>query len=162
MEAKINWQGRMSFSGVADSGFTLKLGTDPSVGGDNDGARPMEMIAIGWAGCTAMDVISILNKKREDVTDFEVKVSIARADEHPKVFTAAVFDYIVSGHGVDENAVARAIELSLTHYCPANAMLGRVTPAQFRYQIYEDLGEGRRELIKSGEYMPAAAAPVGG
>lgn len=160
MEAKINWQGRMSFSGVADSGFTLKLGTDPSVGGDNDGARPMEMIAIGWAGCTAMDVISILNKKRQDITDFEVKLGAARADEHPKVFTAVVFDYIVVGRGVDEAAVVRAIELSLTRYCPANAMLGRIIPTQFRYQIYEDLGEGRRALVKSGEYLPAAAASL--
>jgi len=162
MEAKVNWQGRMSFNGVADSGFTLKLGTDPSVGGDNDGARPMEMIAIGWAGCTAMDVISILTKKRQDVTDFEVKVNLARAQDHPKVFSGAAFDYVVTGHKVDANAVVRAIELSLTVYCPANAMLGRITPTQFRYQVYEDLGEGRRQLVKSGEFLPAATAPVNG
>jgi putative redox protein len=162
MEAKVNWQGRMSFTGVADSGFALKLGTDPSVGGDDDGARPMEMLAIGWAGCTAMDVISILNKKRQDITDFEVKVSASRSDEHPKVFTGAAFEYVVVGHAVDEAALLRAIELSLTRYCPANAMLGRLMPTQFRYHIYEDLGEGRRELVKSGAYLPAAAAQVSG
>lgn len=162
MEAKVNWQGRMSFTGVADSGHALKLGADAGVGGDDDGARPMEMIAIGWAGCTAMDVISILMKKRQDVTDFEIKVNAARADEHPKVFTGAAFEYHIAGRGVDEAAVVRAIELSLTRYCPANAMLGKLMPTQFKYFIYEDQGDGRRELLKSGEYLPTAAEQASG
>jgi putative redox protein len=122
----------------------------------------MELIAIGWAGCTAMDVISILNKKRQEVTGFEVTVNAARADEHPKVFTGAVFEYHIAGHRVDEAAVVRAIELSLTRYCPANAMLGRLMPTQFKYFIYEDQGEGRRGLVKSGEYLPSAAEQVSG
>jgi putative redox protein len=162
MEAKVSWQGRMSFTGMGESGFALKLGTDPSVGGDNDGARPMEMIAIGWAGCTAMDVVAILTKKRQDITDFEVKFNGSRAEDHPKIFTGAAFDYIIVGHAVDEAAVLRAIELSTTRYCPANAMLGKLMPTQFHYHIYEDLGEGRRELVKSGEFLPAEAARVSG
>jgi len=90
MEAKVNWQGRLTFIGTADSGFSVGLGGDAAAGGDSDGFRPMEMLAIGLAGCTAMDVISILGKKRQEVTDFEVKVHAGRAQEHPKVFTYAV------------------------------------------------------------------------
>jgi putative redox protein len=84
MEAKVNWKGRLSFTGTADTGFTLPLGANPKVGGDNDGFRPMELMALSLAGCTAMDVISILTKKRQEVTGFEVQVHADRAEEHPK------------------------------------------------------------------------------
>ncbi len=78
---------------------------------------PMELIAIGLAGCTAMDVISILKKKRQHVTDFEVRVHAQRAEEHPKVFIAAEIEYLIYGHQVDEQAVRRSIELSAKTYC---------------------------------------------
>jgi putative redox protein len=154
MDSKVIWQGRMSFNGIADSGFTIPLGTDPAVGGDNDGARPMELFAIGLAGCTAMDVISILQKKRMDVTGFEVKTHIESAAEHPKVFTHAVLEYIVSGHAVEEAALVRAIELSATRYCPAQAMLSKIFPIEMKYQIYEEQEGGERKLVKSGGYIP--------
>ncbi|RME90948.1 MAG: OsmC family peroxiredoxin, partial [Anaerolineae bacterium] len=128
MDAKVDWKGRMTFIGTSDSGFTVKLGADPSVGGDNDGFRPMELMAISLAGCTAMDVISILRKKRQDVTAFEVHVHTERAKEHPRVFTRAEILYRVTGHGVDEAAVVRSIELSAVRYCPAQGMLARVMP----------------------------------
>jgi len=159
MNATVNWKGRMSFTGTADSGFKLDLGTDPNVGGDNDGFRPMELIAIGLAGCTAMDVASILNKKRQVVTGFEVQVHAGRAAEHPKVFTEAVIEYYVTGKSVDEAAVVRAIELSAVRYCPAQAMLVKVMPIELKYSIYEDLGEGKRELVKVGTYTPVLDAP---
>ena len=76
----------MTFTGTADSGFSVPLGGNPKFGGDNDGFRPMELIATGLAGCTAMDTISILQKKRQEVTDFEVNVHAERAKEHPSVF----------------------------------------------------------------------------
>jgi putative redox protein len=154
MEAKVHWQGRMTFTGSADSGFALQLGTDLAVGGDNDGVRPMELIAIGLAGCTAMDVIAILSKKHQDVTDFEVQVHAGRAAEHPKVFTDATIEYLVTGHGLDEAALLRAIELSATRYCPAQAMLGKVMPIGMKYSIYEGDGPDRRQLVKSGDYRP--------
>ncbi len=134
MEAKVNWQGRMTFTGTADSGFQLPLGTDQAVGGNNDGFRPMELLAVGLAGCTAMDVISILSKKRQEVTDFEVQVHAERAEEHPKVITAAVIEYFVTGQGLDEAALLRAIELSATRYCPAQAMFGKLMPIELKYQ----------------------------
>lgn len=123
MDAKVVWKSRMSFAGSAESGFTIPLGTDPSVGGDNDGLRPMELIAIGLAGCTAMDVISILQKKRQDVVSFETRVHAERASDHPKVFTHVMIEYVFTGRGIDPAAVDRAIELSATKYCPAQAMI---------------------------------------
>lgn len=138
MQASVVWSKGMSFTGTAGSGFTVPLGTDPSVGGDDDGFRPMELMAVSLAGCTAMDVISILRKKRVDVTGFEVKVNADRANEHPKVVTAFAIHYIVRGHGVDPSAVERAMELSQTKYCPAQAMLAKVAPIALSYEIIEE------------------------
>ena len=157
MDAKVNWHGRMTFKGTADTGFTVPLGSSPKVGGDNDGFRPMELIAIGLAGCTAMDVVSILRKKRQDVTDFEVQVHTERAEEHPKVFTKAVIEYFVSGHNVGETAVIRSMELSAARYCPAQAMLGKIMPIELKYHIFEDQADGERSLVKSGVYVPPEA-----
>lgn len=125
MDAKVVWKGRMSFDGSADSGFTLPLGTRQDVGGDNDGFKPMELLLVGLAGCTAMDVISILAKKRQDVTDFSVNAHGEQAEEHPRVFTRIHIDYVVTGRGVDIAAVERAVELSETKYCSAQAMLNK-------------------------------------
>ncbi len=156
MKAKVVWQGRMTFTGSADTGFTVPLGAKAEVGGDEDGFRPIELIATGLAGCTSMDVISILQKKRQDVIAFEVQVEADRAEEHPRVFTNAVIEYHISGHGVDEAAVVRAIELSATRYCPAQAMFDEVFPITLKYYIYEDEGQGQRTLMVSGEYNRAA------
>jgi putative redox protein len=158
VEARVVWKERMSFSGTADTGFELPLGSDPSVGGDNDGFRPVELFAIGLGGCTAMDVISILRKKRQDVTAFEVQVHADRAEEHPKVFTHVVVEYHLTGHDIDEKAVVRAIELSSTRYCPAQGMLKQVVPIELVYHIHEDEGEGESSLVVSGEYTPAEAS----
>lgn len=154
MEAKVTWKGRLTFEAVSDSGFPVRLDTDEAVGGNNSGIRPMELMAMSLAGCTAMDVISILEKKRQQVTGFEVRVQADRASEHPKVFTHAVIEYHVTGHQVDEAAVVRAIELSATRYCPAQGMLARVMSIELRYKIYED-EHGKRRLVKEGEYRPA-------
>ena len=137
MHASVSWIKGMSFTGTADSGFIVPLGTDPAVGGDNDGFRPMELMAISLAGCTAMDVISILQKKRQAITGFEVKVDAARATEHPKVFTALAIHYILRGHGLEAAAVERAIDLSKTKYCPAQAMMSLVAPITITYELVE-------------------------
>ena len=154
MNAKVTWRGQLTFRGTADTGFSVPLGAEAEVGGAEDGFRPMELIATGLAGCTAMDVISILQKKRQEVTAFEVQVHANRAEEHPKVFTAAEIEYHVSGRGVDEAAVVRAIELSATRYCPGQAMFSKVFPITLKYKIYEDRGEEGQTLVKSGEYRP--------
>jgi len=153
MNATVNWKENMTFVGTPDSGFTVFMDTDPSVGGTNSGVRPMEMIALGLAGCTAMDVISILRKKQLDVTQFEVKVDAPRSEEHPKVFTSAVITYLVTGRDITESAVLRAIELSATKYCPAQIMLGQAFPMDLQYEIYEDEGEGNRRLTYQGVWQ---------
>jgi putative redox protein len=137
MEAKVTWKDRLTFTGTADSGLIVLLGSDPDVGGDNDGFRPMELMGISLAGCTAMDVISILQKKRQNVTGFEVKVHADRANEHPKVFTHVTVEYLIEGNQVDPMAVERAIELSVTKYCPAQAMLTKAVKIDHTYTITE-------------------------
>lgn len=158
MDVKVTWNQRLSFEGTADSGYTMPLGTDPSVGGDADGFRPMELMALSLAGCTAMDVMSILQKKRQAVTAFEVRVHAGRATEHPKVITRAAIEYLVAGGGVEEEAVVRAIELSATKYCPAYAMLSQVLPIEMGYQIFEEEG-GVQKMVRQGSYVvPATPA----
>ena len=153
IKTSVTLQEGMHFSGTANSGFEIQLDAKQQVGGEGKGFIPMELMAISMAGCTAMDVISILRKKRQDVTDFEVRVDASRAEEHPKVFTNAVIEYLVTGHGVDENAVVRAIQLTAEIYCPAQAMLGQVMPIDLRYQIFEDNG-GDKKLVTEGTYAP--------
>ena len=135
MDAKVTWIKRLSFIGEADTGFSVPLGAIPQVGGDNDGFRPMELIAIGIAGCTAMDVISILQKKRQNVTTFEVQLRSQQAQDHPHVFTQIEIEYLISGRDVDETAVQRAIELSENKYCPAQAMFNKILPIKLSYKI---------------------------
>ena len=149
MEISLNWKGRMSFEGAGDSGFSQKMDAEEFVGGDNSAARPMELIALGLAGCTAMDVISILQKKKQPVVNFQVRVHADRAEEHPKVFTAAVIEYLVTGANVDEAALLRAIELSSEKYCPAQSMLSKAFPMQLVYKIYDDDG---MTVLKEGKY----------
>jgi len=135
MEAKVTWKNKLSFTSTGANGFTVPLDAEPEVGGDNNGFEPMELIAIGLAGCTAMDTISILKKKQQDVTAFEVLVHADRATEFPKVFTHIVLEYLVEGHHVDPKAVERSIELSETKYCPAQAMLKKACSIEHKYSI---------------------------
>lgn len=137
MEAKVTWKGRMSFDGTGSKGFTLPIGTSVESGGDNDGFSPMELLLVGLAGCTAMDVISILEKKRQEVTGFEVRVAGERAQDHPRVFTHIVIEYVVTGRSVDRAAVERAVELSETKYCSAQAMLNKVAKIENKITILE-------------------------
>ncbi len=150
MEVTMNWKGKMAFEGLGQSGFVQKVDADASVGGENSGSSPMEFIALGLAGCTAMDVISILQKKKQPVVEFQVKVQAERANEHPKVFTQAVIEYQVIGRGVDESALLRAIALSAEKYCPAQAMLSKAFPMRMTYTI---LDEDTKEVLKLGEYI---------
>ncbi|MBS1250352.1 MAG: Protein YhfA [Chloroflexi bacterium] len=153
MDAKVTWHGGLSFTGTADTGFEVPLGAAPEVGGDNDGFRPMELMALSLAGCTAMDVISILRKKRQEVTDYDVRVHAEGAEEHPRVFTQATIEYHVTGHGVSEKAVVRAMELSAERYCPAQNMLSEIIPIGLKYFIYEEKESGETELVVKGEYV---------
>ena len=157
MKATVNWQNNMTFIGKSPSGFPVQMDADSSNGGTENGIRPMEMIGLGLAGCTAMDVLAILKKKRQDVTQFEVKVDAPRSPEYPKVFTSAVITYIVTGRSVDESAVLRSIELTATKYCPAQIMLEQAFPMDLHYEIYEDEGDGSKRLTYQGAWQELAA-----
>lgn len=150
MDAKVTWKGKMAFEGTADSGKTIFM--DPDSKGAGIAPGPMELVAISLAGCTAMDVISILQKKKQDVTAFEVKVHAERAKDYPMVYTSAEIVYEVTGHGLEEAAVLRSIELSIQKYCSVHAMLSKAFPTTERYIIYEDEGNGARRVIAEGKY----------
>jgi putative redox protein len=155
MKVSVNWQGNMVFTGTSPSGFPVQLDSDANFGGTSAGIRPMEMIAFGLAGCTAMDVLSILQKKRQQVTQFEVRIDAPRSPEYPKVFTRALLTYVVTGRNIDENAVLRAIELTVTKYCPAQIMLQQAFPMDLHYEIYEDEGQGNKHLTHQGTWQEA-------
>jgi putative redox protein len=154
MDARVNWKKGLSFTGTADTGFELPLGADPEVGGANDGFRPLELMAVSLAGCTAMDVISILSKKQQDVTGFEVHVHADQAEHPPRVFTRAVITYRITGRQVDEAAVRRAIELSAVRYCPAQAMLRKAMLMDLQYEIYAE-GSGNAKPVIQGQFLPS-------
>ena len=155
MDANVIWQQGMHFTGTANTGYEVPLGAEAEAGGANDGFQPLELMAVSLAGCTAMDVISILKKKQQAVTAFEVKVQADQAQEFPKVFTHTLVTYLVTGHSLDEAALRRSIELSATKYCPAQAMLAKVVPMELRYEIYEGENAKNHTLVKTGTYFPA-------
>ena len=122
-------------------GFRIDLDAEGTVGGTGAGPQPHRLLLQALAGCTAMDVISILRKKRQQVSGLKVEVQGIRADQHPKVYTQIDVLYQVRGKTVAPQAVERAIELSTTRYCPVMAMLGKVAEIHTRYDIEEE-GEG--------------------
>ena len=134
--AQVIWKGGLAFDGSSDAGFTVRLDSPQAQGGPT-GSSPMELVLIGLAGCTAMDVISILEKKRQNVTGFEVRASGLRADEHPRVYTDITLEYVVRGHGVDPKAVERAIELSEGKYCSVSGMLSKTAKITTTYRVEE-------------------------
>jgi putative redox protein len=127
----------MRFEVEAGSGHHVTLDAAEHGGGHNEGFRPMELLLAGLAGCTGMDVISILRKKRQEVTGYEVHVTGVRAEVHPMVFVEITVEHIVTGHRIQPEAVARAIELSEERYCGAGAMLGKVAHLTHTYRIVE-------------------------
>jgi len=138
MDAQVSWKNGLSFSGSADTGFSVPLGAAAEVGGEEDGFRPMELLLVGLAGCTAMDVISILQKKRQNVTSFEVKVHAERSPDHPRVFTEILIEYVVTGKGMDPVSVERAVDLSENKYCPAQAMFSKTVKISHQIKVVED------------------------
>src|SRR5712691_12722228 len=137
MTATVRLGTGMRFDAEAGSGHHVTLDAAEHGGGENAGFRPMELLLIGLAGCTGMDVISILRKKRQHVTGYEVHVRGVRAEEHPMVFVEITVEHVVTGHRIQPEAVARAIELSEERYCGAGAMLGKVARLTHTYRIVE-------------------------
>lgn len=125
----------LTFRGHTSTGHDLIL---DSADGGGRGPTPMALVVLALAGCTGMDVISILRKMREDVTGYEVHVRGERASEHPRVYTNVTVEHIVRGRGLKEANVARAVELSATRYCPVSAMVGALGKVTHTYRIVEE------------------------
>ena len=137
MDAKVTWKGNLAFEGTTNSGFNIPLDTRLEIGGDGSGSSPMELVLVGLAGCTAMDVIDILRKKRQDVTAFEVRVHGDRTTEHPRVFNHIQVEYVITGHHIDPVAADRSIELSATRYCSVQAMLSKTAQIEHTVNLVE-------------------------
>src|SRR5438105_13174335 len=127
----------MHFVGEID-GFRMDLDAEETVGGGGAGPQPHRLLLQALAGCTAMDVISILRKKRQQVSGLSVEVQGYRADQHPRVYTQIEVLYRVRGNNVNPQAVERSIELSRTCYCPVMATLSKVAEVTTRYEIEEE------------------------
>lgn len=123
MKARINWLQDAMFLGESGSGHTVVMDGPADAGGRNIGIRPMEMLLLGVGGCAAFDVVSILRKARQDVSGCVAEVEAERADAIPAVFEKIHIRFIVSGRGLDESRVRRAVELSAEKYCSASIML---------------------------------------
>jgi putative redox protein len=137
-EATVILNKEMAFSGMSGSGHSLVMDAVEASGGQNRGFRPMELLLVAFGGCTGMDVISILRKKRQDVTGLEMHVKGDQADSFPHIYTAVHIEYVVKGKGVQREAVERAIELSLTKYCSVGATLASAGTITHSHQIVED------------------------
>ncbi len=137
VEAKVTLVKDMQFSGSATSGHSLNMDADDASGGHNAGFRPMELLLVGFGGCSGMDVISILRKKRQPVAGLEINVKGEKSDDHPKIYKEVHIEYVVKGKGVGKEAVERAIALSLDKYCSVGATLARAGKITHSYRIVE-------------------------
>jgi len=137
MKARIKWVEDVMFVGESGSGHTVVIDGPPEYGGRNLGIRPMELLLQGLGGCTAFDVMLILKKSRQQVTDCVVEVEAERAEMEPKVFTRIHVHFIVTGTGLKENVVKRAVQLSAEKYCSASIMLGKTAAISHDFEIRE-------------------------
>ncbi len=135
MKARIKWVEEVSFLGETESGHAVLMDGPPAGGGRNLGPRPMEMVLIGTGGCTTYDVIHILKKSRQQVSDCVVEINAERAEEDPKVFTRIHFHFVVSGKELKPEVVERAIKLSAEKYCSASIMLGKMADITHDFEI---------------------------
>ncbi len=123
MQTSVHWLENVAFEAKSDSGHTIIMDGSPEYGGENRGPRPMELILMGLGGCASFDIVTILKKSRQDVTNVVCQLKADRADTIPAVFTKIHLHFVVSGRAVKEKQVAKAVELSAEKYCSASKML---------------------------------------
>lgn len=137
-KVQVSWIGPgMRMVGDIDEGPSIILDSNHPDYGNHSGPTPMELLLLGLAGCTAMDVVSIMAKKRQPMTNMQIKVEAEKSEEHPKVYTKISLEYIAYGTGIKEKALAQAIELSESRYCSVNAMLSKTADITTTYRIVE-------------------------
>ena len=135
MKCRIKWLDFRSFVGESGSGHSVVMDGAPDAGGRNLGIRPMEMLLLGLGGCTAFDVVSILQKSRQDLVDCEVEIEAERAEDIPKIFTRIHVHFIVSGNDLDPKKVEKAVSLSADKYCSASRMLEKAAEITHDFEI---------------------------
>ena len=138
LDAKITYVKGLQFVGDSSSGHAVVMDGEPSVGGHNTGPRPMELLLLGAGGCSGMDVISILKKKKQEVTGLEIRVKGKKAEDYPKKFTRITLEFIVKGRDISEEAVKRAVELSMHKYCSVKATLEGAAKIDFSFKIIQE------------------------
>lgn len=137
LQARVKYVDGLQFVGEASSGHAIVMDGDASVGGSNTGVRPTELLLIGLGGCSGMDIVSILKKKREDIRNVDVIVKGEKAENYPKKFTEITIEFVVTGRNVSEDAVKKAVELSMEKYCSVKATLEGSARINFSYKILE-------------------------
>lgn len=135
MECKVSWHDGMSFIAETGSGHLVAMDGAPEAGGRNLGPRPMEMLLVGAGGCTSFDVVMILQRGRQEITDCQVQLKAERATTDPKVFTKIHMHFVVTGRNLKPEAVERAIKLSAEKYCSASIMLGATAEMTHDWEI---------------------------
>lgn len=136
-KAKVKWVGDMTFLGESPSGNSVVMDAGIESGGNNMGIRPMEMLLLGMGGCASIDVVMILRKARQDITDCWVELDGQRPDEHPRYFNKIHAKFFVRGSKVDPKHVERAIALSMDKYCSASAQLGALAEITTEFEVLE-------------------------
>ncbi|SMB22313.1 Protein YhfA [Sterolibacterium denitrificans] len=137
MECKVRWFDGMSFVAETGSGHLVAMDGAPEAGGRNLGPRPMEMLLVGAGGCTSFDVVMILKRGRQEITDCVVEIEAERAATDPKVFTKIHMHFVVTGRNLKPEAVERAIKLSAEKYCSATIMLGKTAEVTHDWEVVE-------------------------
>lgn len=137
MKARVKWLDNMSFVGESGSGHSVVMDASPDVGGRDLGVRPMEMLLLGLGGCSSIDVLMILQKARQEVTDCTVQISAERAETEPKVFTRIHLHFVVEGRNLAPAKVERAINLSAEKYCSASIMLAKSAAITHDFEVLE-------------------------
>lgn len=137
MKARVKLIEGVSFVGQSESGHSVVMDGPPDSGGKNLGVRPMEMLLLGLGGCSAFDVVHILRKSRQTVTDCVADLSAERADTDPKVFTKIHVHFTVTGKGLDPKRVEQAVKLSAEKYCSASIMLGKVAEITHDFEVVD-------------------------
>ena len=138
IQAKIQWQEQVRFSGQADSGHNVTIDGPKEAGGENAGFRPMELMLLGMGGCIAFDVLTILKKMRQEVTAYHVNIEAERADDPPRVYTSAKLEHVLQGKGLKASSIARAIELAETTHCSGSAMFAKTAKVTNTFRIIEE------------------------
>lgn len=151
-ETRLHLVDGLRFTGITPTGHAISL--DSTTDGVASAATPMELQLVALGGCTAMDTISILRKMRQDVTAYDVRLTYERATEHPRVFTSILMTHEIRGRDVSEANVHRAIELTMTRYCPVFAMLHPTVDVRERYEITDDVSGA----VVAGDVVPAGTA----